>query len=88
MGRVSRDREAAIVSRLIDPESARVTWLTGFYKGEFKQFLSPRIGGYIACGSVNARNRLGGYTGATVFVVVIDYGRALLADIDTRARRQ
>jgi hypothetical protein len=76
--------EAAIAARMIDPESARITWMSGIHKGEFKPFLEPRIGGYVACGTVNAKNRLGGYTGATAFVVVIDYGRALFADVDRR----
>jgi hypothetical protein len=74
--------EAGVRERMIDPESARITWKGGFFKGEYKPFLSARVEGYIACGSVNARNRLGGYTGATTFVVVIDYDRVLLADID------
>ena len=76
---------AAIAARLIDPESARITWLTGYRQGDIKPFLNPRVTGYVACGSVNARNRLGGYVGASVFVVVIDYGRALFADMDRTA---
>lgn len=77
--------EAAIIARLIDPESARITWRTGIYKGGFTPLFAHRVSGYAACGSVNAKNRMGGYTGATTFVVVIDYGRALLAEMDTRA---
>lgn len=79
--------EAAITARLIDPESARITWLSGIHKGGIKPILSSYFEGYVACGSVNARNRMGGYTGARVFVVVIDYGRALLADIDHGSSR-
>ncbi|WP_174291243.1 PDZ domain-containing protein [Sphingomonas bacterium] len=79
--------EAAIIARLIDPESARITWLSGIHKGGIKPVFSTYFDGYVACGSVNARNRMGGYTGARVFVVVIDYGRALLADIDHGSSR-
>jgi hypothetical protein len=74
--------EAAITARLIDPESARITWLSGIHRGDIKPFLMPRYEGYVACGSVNAKNRMGGYTGGSVFVVVIDYGRVLFSDID------
>jgi hypothetical protein len=77
--------EAAITARLIDPDSARITWLSGIHKGDIKPILSPRIAGYVACGSVNAKNRLGGYTGGSVFMVVIDYGRALFVDMDHHA---
>jgi hypothetical protein len=75
--------ESAIISRLIDPDSARIKWLGGFYKGEFKPFLERRVAGYTACGLVNARNRMGGYTGDRVFVVVIDNDMVLYADIDS-----
>jgi hypothetical protein len=76
--------EADIARRLVDPESARITWLGEYHKGEWKPFLQSRVAGYIACGSVNARNRMGGYAGAVSFVVVIDYGRVLFADLDPR----
>ena len=77
--------EAAIAARLIDPESARFTWLTGMHKGGIRAFLSGKVEGWAACGTVNARNRLGGYTGATVFMVAIDNGRVLGTAMDTRA---
>jgi hypothetical protein len=34
--------------------------------------MSKRIDGYWSCGLINARNRMGGYTGSTAFVVVLD----------------
>ncbi|UZK67334.1 PDZ domain-containing protein [Sphingomonas sp. M1-B02] len=77
--------EAAITARLIDPESARINWLGGYMKGGFKPFLEGRVRGYVACGTVNARNRMGGYTGASTFVVVIDYDRVIYSEIDKRA---
>ncbi|MCU6455668.1 hypothetical protein LPN01_16430 [Sphingomonas sp. A2-49] len=74
--------EAGLKERLVDPESARITWAGGFFKGEFKPLLAGRIEGYVACGAVNARNRMGGYSGATSFVTVVDYDRVLYVEID------
>lgn len=77
--------EKAISARLVDPESARITWLSGFRKGGFKPLLERRVFGYVACGEVNARNRMGGYVGATTFIAVVDNGRAVFADADRRS---
>jgi membrane-associated protease RseP (regulator of RpoE activity) len=74
--------EAGIQARLVDPESARISWTAGFYQGEYKPFLEARVQGYIACGTVNARNRMGGYAGSSGFVVVVDYDRVLYAAIE------
>lgn len=76
--------EAAIKGRLIDPESARIEWLGQYQKGGFKPFLEGRVFGYAGCGTVNARNRMGGYVGRTSFVVVIDNDRVLFAEIDSK----
>ena len=75
--------EATITAALFDPESARIQWFGSYHKGFFKPFLSPRVEGYLACGVINARNRLGGYVGARAFVVVIDYDRVLYSEVDT-----
>lgn len=77
--------EADIARRLVDPESARITWLGRYHKGGWKPFLQGRVAGYVACGTVNGRNRMGGYAGAVSFVTVIDYGRVIFAELDTRA---
>lgn len=77
--------EADIAHRLVDPESARITWLGQYHKGEWKPFMQGRVAGYIACGTVNGRNRMGGYAGAVGFVTVIDYDRVIFAELDTRA---
>lgn len=74
--------ERAIISRLIDPDSAKISWLGGYYQGEFKPVLRPRTSGYVACGLVNAKNRMGGYTGDHSFVVVIDYDQLRYLEID------
>ena len=77
--------EADIARRLVDPESARITWLGQYHKGVWKPFLQGRVAGYVACGTVNARNQMGGYAGAVTFVTVIDYDRVVFAELDTRA---
>jgi len=67
-----RNSESALRAHLIDPDSARIEWPHGFLLGTWKPFLSKTIEGYWSCGLINARNRMGGYTGATSFVVVLD----------------
>jgi hypothetical protein len=64
--------EQAVRTQLVDPDSARFSWLWGYQQGFYKPMLAKRVHGYTACGLVNARNRMGGYTGDTWFVVVID----------------
>lgn len=66
-----RRSETAFASRLIDPESARFEWPYGFTFGYWKPLFGKRIEGYWTCGRINARNRMGGYTGSTAFVVVL-----------------
>lgn len=67
-----RNAESTLRNRLIDPDSARIQWPQGFTMGTWKPFMSKSIEGYWTCGLINARNRMGGYTGSTAFVVVID----------------
>jgi hypothetical protein len=67
-----RSSEAALRARLLDPDSARIEWPYGFRYGSWTPAFSRPIDGYWTCGSVNARNRMGGYTGSTFFVVVLD----------------
>jgi len=79
-----RNAETALRARLIDPDSARIDWPYGFLRGSWRPFLSKRIDGYWSCGSINARNRMGGYTGSTSFVVVLDpNGRVQYSDVGT-----
>ncbi|KPF79491.1 PDZ domain-containing protein [Novosphingobium sp. AAP93] len=73
--------EAAIRAQLIDPDSAKFEWPNGYKQGFFKPFFSRRINGYVTCGLVNSRNRMGGYVGRTYFVVVEDNGAVLYSEI-------
>jgi hypothetical protein len=61
----------AILSRLIDPDSARIAWPYTLFGGSLKGLFSKRQTGWITCGLVNARNRMGGYTGNAPFLIVI-----------------
>jgi hypothetical protein len=67
-----RNAETALRSSLFDPDSARIQWTHGFLMGKWKPFLSKPVEGYWTCGSINARNRMGGYVGSNAFVVVLD----------------
>lgn len=73
--------EAAIRASLVDPDSAKFEWPNGYKQGFFKPFLSRRVNGYVTCGLVNSRNRMGGYVGRTYFVVVEDNGAVLYSEI-------
>jgi hypothetical protein len=70
-GLFRRNAESALRARLFDPESARIEWPHGFMLGWWRPFLAKRIDGYWTCGSINARNRMGGYVGSSAFVVVL-----------------
>ena len=63
---------SGITSSLFDPSSAQITWSSGFSWGFTKPIIGRRTFGWIACGSINAKNRLGGYVGATPFWVFAD----------------
>lgn len=71
-GAFRRNAEVALRQRLIDPDSARFEWPNGFTLGSWTPFLGAAIDGYWTCGLINARNRMGGYTGSTAFVAVLD----------------
>lgn len=74
--------EAAILERLIDPSSAQIEWPYGFVEGTWPTlFKNTTYDGYITCGFVNAKNRMGGYGGRTAFVVVIADGQVRYSDI-------
>lgn len=73
--------EAAVLAMLVDPDSAQISWSSGYHKGGYKPFLAKRVHGWVACGTVNARNRMGGYAGRQDFIVVIDKRRVQWAGI-------
>jgi len=73
--------EQAITARLIDPESARIEWPYGFVGGSLKAPFGKRRVGWFTCGLVNAKNRMGGYTGQSYFEVLIHNGAIEFLDI-------
>lgn len=69
-----RRTESRLISRLIDPDSARIEWPYGFIYGTWNVgilFNRETVEGYWTCGLINARNRMGGYTGSQFFVAVL-----------------
>ena len=79
--------ETAISAMLVDPYSAKFVWNHGYRKDGFTPFLSKRKYGYTTCGYVNAKNRMGGYTGATTFTVVIDHDQVIYAEVGKPGHR-
>ncbi|MDA8707963.1 SHOCT domain-containing protein [Hellea sp.] len=63
--------ESQIKKKLIDPASASIEWPYEFTYGTWKPFLGSKIEGYWSCGVVNAKNRMGGFTGRTFFIAVV-----------------
>jgi hypothetical protein len=64
--------EGKLKNTLFDPGSAQVQYSSGFQWGFLKPLIGRRTHGWIACGSVNAKNRLGGYVGAQGFFIFVD----------------
>ena len=74
--------ENKIRSKLVDPSSAQFEWPHGFIEGTWPTILKKvKYDGWITCGKVNARNRMGGYTGLTYFVAVLSNNSVVYADI-------
>lgn len=79
---VRRASEARLRERLVDPDSAKIEWDTGFRWASYKPFLQRRVFGWTGCGVVKARNRMGGYDGSAAFAIVYDAGEVKLFDIE------
>lgn len=63
--------EQSLRSTLVDPDSGKFEWTHGFVLGHWRPAFKEPIAGYWTCGRVNARNRMGGFTGFASFVVVV-----------------
>lgn len=66
---------------MIDPDSTKFEWPYDFTAGALKGLFSKRHTGWITCGLVNSRNRMGGYSGQSYFEVVIHNGLIDMLDI-------
>lgn len=73
--------ERALRASLVDPDSARIEWPYIAVQGSLKPFLSRTAHGYWTCGLINARNRMGGYTGAMFFLIMQKNGAVTSLDI-------
>lgn len=73
--------EARLKNALFDPGSAQIQYASGFQWGFMKPIIGRRTHGWIACGSVNAKNRMGGYVGAQGFFIFVDANGAVSADM-------
>ena len=73
--------EAELRARLIDPDSAHVEWPYNFISGSLKSMFSKRRAGFFTCGRVNAKNRMGGYTGQSWFLIIENSGIVTELDI-------
>jgi PDZ domain len=72
---------AALKASLIDPESARIEWPYVAVSGTLKAFLGKKRSGFFTCGLVNAKNRMGGYTGSAFFLIMIKNNQVVSLDI-------
>jgi hypothetical protein len=58
---VARTGVSQLMSTLFDPTSAQINWSSGFQWGFTKQIFMARTFGWVVCGTINAKNRMGGY---------------------------
>jgi hypothetical protein len=72
---------AALKASLLDPESARIEWPYVAVSGTLKAFLGKKRSGFFTCGLVNAKNRMGGYTGSAFFLIMIKNNQVVSLDV-------
>jgi Short C-terminal domain len=63
---------STVTSGFFDPGSAVINWTSGFQWGYYKPIIGRRTYAWVACGTINAKNRLGGYVGASPFFIAAD----------------
>lgn len=68
---------------LFDPYSAVYSFTRTPTKGYGGNPMDGARIGWIVCGTVNAKNRLGGYVGAKPFVAIISNGTVIHREVDT-----
>lgn len=74
--------------RLIDPASATYGPMTSPRRGYLRPYFAggtsaAPVVGYVVCGTVNSKNRMGGYVGAKPFAAVIANGTVAYAELPT-----
>lgn len=70
--KVKEQGESSLKQGLFDPTSAIITYTSGFQWGFAKPIIGRKRWGWVACGNINAKNRMGGYVGATNFTIYAD----------------
>lgn len=73
--------EQAMLASFFDPGSAQITWDRAIIGGYWKPVLQGKVQGWWTCGTVNAKNRMGGYVGAHRFVVVERNGQVVFNEV-------
>lgn len=68
---------------LFDPYSAVYSFTNTPFRGYSGNVFDGANVGWIVCGTVNAKNRMGGYVGAKPFVVVISKGVVTRREIES-----
>jgi hypothetical protein len=74
--------EDAVKATLKDPDSARFTWPYGFVQGTYQTEFNGKYPGSITCGTVNAKNGYGGYSGDYAVAVVMDGSSVVKTEMD------
>ncbi len=69
-----------LLGELFDPSSAQFSWISGYSWGFLKPILGKRQQGWIACGRLNAKNRMGGYVGAKPVLIFVSEAGTVTAD--------
>jgi hypothetical protein len=75
--------ESQIRSRLKDSQSAQFSWPNEFVAGQHQPLMAKPVYGWVTCGTVNARNGFGGYTGPQAVLVVVRNNQVLFMDMDS-----
>jgi hypothetical protein len=71
--------EDAMRAQLKDPDSAKFNWPNGFVDGTWRNLYGQKFTGKITCGTMNAKNGFGGYTGPRAIVGIVSADGAVLA---------
>lgn len=74
--------EQQVRATLKDPSSAQFNWPNDFVAGAHQPLMAKPIYGWVTCGTVNAKNSYGGYTGAQAVLVVVRDGQVVFTEVD------
>ncbi|CAM3344812.1 PDZ domain-containing protein [Asticcacaulis taihuensis] len=75
--------ERAIKDRMVDPDSTKIEWPYQFSAVSRKAPFGKTRYGYFTCGTVNSKNRMGGYSGKQWFLIMLKDGAVTDLEIDS-----